>query len=75
MTSDLKTALSSYPNDPSIKAEWEELKNLVEMPDDQRRAWLDANRGVDLSKTLNLTWSELQEWGSKIRAECDSDDM
>lgn len=73
-TLDLKAALSAAPNELPIQAEWEELKNLKAMPEDERKIWLEENRGVDLATTFDLTFARLQELANKVRAECDAED-
>lgn len=73
-TTDLKAALSAAPNELPIQAEWEELKILKGMPEDERKVWLEENRSADLATTFDLTWDRLQELTSRVRAECDTDD-
>lgn len=73
-TPDLKAALSAAPNELPIQAEWEELKKLKAMPEDERKTWLEENRGIDLATTFDLTFARLQELANKVRAECDTED-
>lgn len=73
-TSDLEVALRAAPNELPIQAEWEELKKLKDMPEGERKVWLENNGSIDLASTFELTWDQLQELATKMRAECDTDD-
>lgn len=70
----LDTHSLAFRQTAALLSEWEELKNLKAMPEDERKIWLEENRGVDLATTFDLTFARLQELANKVRAERDAED-